>query len=507
MLSDRRPAWRNVQMYLGMAAAVLFALTSGCGQMDPAPGELAGEQALPPPALSTLTQQPLTADPEAGIQDPTAGRSPSAPIGIHIKEAGNPAALTLLSQTGGLWTHYDGFRWDLIEPQSTDPGTYLWETVADEEIIQLNRAGFKVIGIVRLAPDWAQKYPGVYCGPIAEQALDRFAQFLNQLVSRYSQPPFDVHHWEIGNEPDVSRDFVRPRSVFGCWGELSDPDYGGGYYAEMLKRAYPQIKSADPAAVVLIGGLLMDCDPVNPPETFPGSGERKDCTPSRFLDGILSSGGGDYFDGVAFHTYDYYQNETGKYGNSNWHSNWDTTGPVLRAKSRHLRDILSTYGLSDKLLFDTELALLCGRTGNEPECATESFQLTKASYLARANAAAVAESLTVSMWYNLEGWRGSGLVSDDMQPTVALNAFLASATWLKDVAFLQEVTSLPGIQGFEFIRADTRRFWVIWSQDGGARTVQLPSIPVKLADVFGLDLPASQTITVDYSPVYVEWAP
>lgn len=475
--------------------------------MDPAPVELSGGQTLPPPALSTLTQQPLEGIPEVGTQEQPTPRSPSDPVGIHLKDTGNPEALALLSPAGGLWTHYDGFRWDLIEPQLTDPATYLWETIADEEIIQLNEAGFKVIGIVRLTPDWAQKYPGIYCGPIAEQALDRYAQFLNQLVSRYSQQPFNVHYWELGNEPDVSRDFVRPRSVFGCWGELSDPFYGGGYYAEMLKRAYPQIKSADPSAIVLIGGLLMDCDPVNPPETFPGSGERKDCTPGRFLDGILSNGGGDYFDGVAFHTYDYYQDELGKYGNSNWHSNWDTTGPVLIAKTRYLRDTLSAFGQPDKLLFDTELALLCGRSGAEPECMTDSFQLTKASYLAQANAAAVAEGLAVSMWYNLEGWRGSGLMSDAMQPDLALNAFNTSATWLNHVAFLQEVTSLPGIRGYEFVHEDNRRLWVIWSQDGRARSVELPSIPEKLADVFGLDLPLSQSITVDYSPVYVEWAP
>ena len=39
----------------------------------------------------------------------------------------------------------------------------------------------------------------------------------------------------------------------------NDPYYGGGYYAEMLKIVYPQIKAADPEAQILIGGLLLFC--------------------------------------------------------------------------------------------------------------------------------------------------------------------------------------------------------------------------------------------------------
>jgi hypothetical protein len=47
---------------------------------------------------------------------------------------------------------------------------------------------------------------------------------------------------------------------------VSDPvtlNFGGEYYGNMLKIVYPAIKSADPQAQVLVGGLLLDCDPVN----------------------------------------------------------------------------------------------------------------------------------------------------------------------------------------------------------------------------------------------------
>ncbi len=88
-------------------------------------------------------------------------------------------------------------------------------------------------------------------------------------------------------------------SVFGCWGNPNDPYYGGGYYAELLKRAYPAAKAANPQAIVMNGGLLLDCDPRYPP---PG----KDCLPAQFLEGMLRNQGAAYFDILAFHGYPYY---------------------------------------------------------------------------------------------------------------------------------------------------------------------------------------------------------
>ena len=53
-----------------------------------------------------------------------------------------------------------------------------------------------------------------------------------------------MHHWELGNEPDVDPDLVPPDSIFGCWGEISDREYyGGKEYGNMLKLVYPAINS------------------------------------------------------------------------------------------------------------------------------------------------------------------------------------------------------------------------------------------------------------------------
>src|SRR5690606_32739206 len=127
--------------------------------------------------------------------------------------------------------------------------------------IQFSEQKLTPIIVISHTPTWAQQVPGASCGPIKPTALADFAKFMGEMASRYSKPPYNVHYWEIGNEPDVAPEQVPNDSVFGCWGNMSDPYYGGAYYAEMLKVVYPAIKKADPLAQVVFGGLLLDCDP------------------------------------------------------------------------------------------------------------------------------------------------------------------------------------------------------------------------------------------------------
>jgi hypothetical protein len=274
----------------------------------------------------------------------------------------------------------------------------------------------------------------------------------------------------------------------------------------MLKAVYPQIKAADPAVQVLVGGLLLDCDPLNPPESQPGSGQPKDCTPAKFLEGILANGGGDYFDGVSFHGYDYYADSLGKYNNGNWNNSWDTTGPVLVAKANYLRNLLAQYGHPDKYLLNTENAILCGRDGKEDICQAEDFGLTKAYYLAQSFAAARAAGLRANIWYSLKGWRGSGLVDSNLQPNLAYQAFEFSAEQLEGAAYSSEVTMFPGIKGYEFTRGGSRT-WLLWALDDQTHSIILPEMPAAISDAVGTPLPLSQELQITLAPVYVQWAP
>jgi hypothetical protein len=221
-----------------------------------------------------------------------------------------------------------------------------------------------------------------------------------------------------------------------------------------------------------------------------------------FLEGILRNGGGSYFDGVSFHAYDYSgPGALGQYGNGNWDSGWNTTGPVLIAKARYIQDLLSQYGVSGKFLMNTELAVLCNA------CSSDSiFETTKAYYVAQAYAAAKAEGLRANIWFSVMGWRNSNLLNTDLSPRPAYTALQFSRSELQDASFVRDITEYTGVKGYEFQRGD-RRIWVIWSLDGNQHTLNLPGVPVAAWEVLGGSVPPAASMNIDLNPNYLEWTP
>jgi hypothetical protein len=351
---------------------------------------------------------------------------------------------------------------------------------------------------VRSTPEWAQKVKGYSCGAILPEKLTAFATLMHDVVKRYSVPPYNVKYWELSNEPDIDPSLVPNDSMFGCWGDVNEETYGGEYYAEMLKQVYPRIKEADAESVVLVGGLLLDCDPVNPPGG-------QNCAPARFLEGILRNGGGDFFDGVSFHAYDYYDPPSG-YSNKNWHSTWNATGPVQVSKAQYLSSVLRSFGYPEKYLINTESGLLCGSTGTEPECQTENFNKTKASYIAQVNVTTLSDGLLANVWYSLTGWRGTALVNESLEPLPAYQAYQYSAETLLGASYRQEINIFQGVRGYELSKGE-RRIWILWSLDGQDHIIKVPKTPLSIHDVFGSVLPIANDVTVTLTPLYIEWTP
>jgi hypothetical protein len=479
-------------------------------------------------ACSTRTRPEIVSDPESGIAPlvptPTFGGIPAdsfpgddlpadapgvdigssinAPyLGIHIDDHTAPEQLAYFISSGASLSRFDRFYWDLIEPVPQTPAIYDWSSVDEASLINVSEIGIDFIGIILFAPPYAQKYPGSVCGPIAEDQLERFGQFLYTLVSRYSQPPYNIKYWEIGNEPDIDYAFVN-RYGFGCWGDPNDTYYGGGYYAYMLKHAYPMIKAADPQAQVLIGGLLLDCDPRNPVETSPGSGILKNCSSSLFLEGILENGGGEFFDGISFHAYDYYSFEEGKYSNQNWLSASDTNGSVAIHKARYLRERLAAHGLDSKYIMNTESALICGSDGKDPGCQAGEFARTKAAYTVHTNTIAFQLGLRANIWYSLMGWRASELLDTGYTPLPAYEAYRFNTSVLGNASFTREVLDYPNMFIYEF-ETPMGTLWIIWSRSGRTESIFLPSNPNDAYDIYGNRIPAIQEISTNYSPIYI----
>jgi hypothetical protein len=407
----------------------------------------------------------------------------------------------LLDDTQAHWVHGIFVPWADVEPTM---GARNWSAIATDEQKMRTAAEnqFSSVVLVRKTPSWAQLYPGVECGSIHPSNLDEFATFMSDLVTRYSQYPYNVKYWEIWNEPDVAPSEVPANSYLGCWGDILDDYYGGGYYADMLKAIYPAIKAADPEAQVLIGGLLLACDPT---KFDPG------CEPSLFLEGILDNGGGDYFDGVGFHSYDYYNNLLGRYGNGSWDSFWDADGPVIIAKADYLRNLLSTYGVTGKFLFNLESAVLC-----EPDWVTcdSTFETTKAYYVAQAYAVSIAKNILGNSWYGLRvsfygptNDRNSSLIEDDLDPLPAYHTFKFASSTLRDSSFVRELTEFADVRGYVFDRGD-RKIWVLWSADGADHGITLPSTPLAAhriaTDGTASSISLSTSLNVTIAPIFLE---
>jgi hypothetical protein len=412
--------------------------------------------------------------------------------------------IALIQASGSDWARRNALFWSVVEPGQ---GARDWGAVAwlEAELAEASAQGLEMILIVRSAPYWAQKIKGYPCGAISAESFPAFAAFMADVVRRYGAPPFNIRYFEIWNEPDVAPQLVAPDFPFGCWGDQKDADYyGGAHYGAMLKAIYPAVKAVDPEAQVLIGGLLLGCDPTNPPESPEGSGKLADCTPALFINGILESGAGDSFDGVSFHAYDYYYAELGNFANPNWHSSWNTTGPTLVAKTDYLRNLLAAYGLADKYLLNSESALLCGRDGYEAVCQKDDFQLTKAYYLIQSYTLARVKGLVANIWYNLPGWRASALLNPAGEPLPAYQALQFNTQKLDDTAYLGELSGYPGVRGYLFGQGGDQ-VWVVWSLDGSQGSITLPAAPDAVYDAFGEKLTASAQIPITLAPIYIEW--
>lgn len=386
-----------------------------------------------------------------------------------------------------------GVKWYLVEPVE---GERLWSALSlvETRLQKYAQAGIQVILVIQGTPSWAQKEAGYLCGPVRQDKLAAFAQFMEDLVARYSQSPYHVKYWELWNEPDIDPSLVLQDSGFGCWGDADDPFYGGGYYSEMLQVIAPRMRAVDPDARVLIGGLLLDCDPRNPPQG-------KDCASSLFFEGILQ---GDAtaasFDGISFHAYDYYAGGAGNYTNYGWSTTDESRQPLLVPKAKYLNELLDQYQVNGKFLMNTENGLLCDDYQDNP-----TFEFTKAYYVTYAYVSAFVEGLQANIWYHVYGWRGSALFDSDDQPLPAFFAFRFGIQELNQAVFQREVKDFEGIRVYEFFR-DDRIIWVIWSGDGQTHSmIPLPGVPVAIYDPFGE--PVGALTEIDIVPLYIEMIP
>ena len=331
-----------------------------------------------------------------------------------------------LMDSGATWLRI-AVHWSSIEPNNTSPSAYLWEQ-ADKPLGAAEiRGGYgvRVIGTIETAPVWARYDSFKADGPINAANMPDFKEFVGALVERfdgdgYMDAPGSpiVDYWEFYNEPDR-----RLATTDGRWGDHP------AEYAAMLAAVYPVVKSANPNAKVVFGGLAYDF--------FTDQGGPFIRT---FLDDVLAAGAGDHFDVFNFHTYPLFA--------SNWLAAGES-GAGLYQKSQYLRAKLQAVGLHKPMIV-TE----AGWHSNSPPGLPSSPE-TQSRYVAQLFTQSLAADIDVMTWWMLydpgEGSADFGLVTRDAEP-------------FRKPSFLAYQTIVNQLTGKEFVRtlppSETKNGWM-----------------------------------------------
>jgi len=430
-------------------------------------------------------------------------------FGVEITKSG---FMDEADSAGNHWVRYNGLLWSQVQPYN-DPQLD-WNATLDADLIKASEAGMEVILIVRSTPTWTQKYPGYYCGPPAD--LKAFANFMSSAIKRYSYPPYNVKYFEIWNEPDLDP-YVTPEfskiSPYGCWGNAKDEYYGGGYYAQMLEEVYPAMKTANPKVNLVLGGLLLDCDPRNVGLEYCPTVERTKAP--KFFEGILLNGGGAFFDVVSFHGYPNYKIGVNPIQSEKYFVNWRAAGGLVEGKLDYINYVMNHYGIN-KPIFHTEGGLILPYS-DPPLPSTPEFEAAKANYLPWLFARNWANGLPVTNWFTLNypGFRMSSLLNVTGQPLPAYLAYslmteklgkaeFVSYTVLGEVYQDPEIYDPNEIHRFEF-KTNEKRIWLLFgTRDNNSRTITVPAKFIKAYDIVGSSVyPEGDTITFQ-RPIYIE---
>lgn len=194
--------------------------------------------------------------------------NPNFAAGVNIADL---ATAYLVNDLGFNWAK--GYvNWQTVEPK---PGEYRW--VDPDNIVKaFGDQQVKILLRIHGTPEWARPSDTHLSHPPTN--INDFAKFMMALAARYKG---QVAAYEIWNEPNLDYE----------WGYLP-PDPAA--YTRLLRAAYTAVKQADPAALVVSGGLATT-----------GQGSATAYGDLEYLQGMYRAGAKGYFDALGSHPYAY----------------------------------------------------------------------------------------------------------------------------------------------------------------------------------------------------------
>lgn len=330
--------------------------------------------------------------------------------------AGSAATWTGLALAAGARIDRWELRWDRIEPRRG-----AWNFGADDAAVsQPAAAGMDVLGILIGTPAWATA-PGQKPGNGVPRGLglpvddprNLWATYVHATVRHFTG---QVRAWEIWNEPDLA---------FFWSGNATD-------YAALVSVAYRVIKEIDPAATVVLAGM------VTPDLRFFG----------QVLD-ALRTARPTPFDAVSWHAYG--------------------PAPALYRNLLAVRAALRARRLGLTPIWVTESGFPASNPAGEPRQAAYVLQTTAYALLAGAARVYIyraSDDTTSKQW---------GLMTAGGQPRMGYVAFQVAARYLSGVQDIVDAST----GGIERIVAYTpaRAVVIAWSKALGDARTQLPWTP------------------------------
>lgn len=367
------------------------------------------------------------------------------PYGVQIWWA-NSTTLNRMTGMGTRWVRLP-LSWRSIEPENTTPENYTWSAGFEQQLIALSAAHIRVILQFGDNPSWAATYLN---GPIDLVEIGQVTEFMQAVVARYSQPPYNVKYWEIYNEPDN--------------GNVLYAEQGAGYfgytpeaYVDILEAIYQPVKAADPSAQVLLGGLAYDAWP--------------DPFVEDFLDQVLINGGAAYFDQMNFHYYMAFS------------ANWEPYGHDILGKLAYLHDKLAEYGV-DK-------PFVCTETGWYSNLG--SSKEIQSRYVVQAFVRGMTTDMDVLIWFmlvdNPNDLYASGLLDHHLNPKPSYYAYQTLTTQMFGAEYIRTLdpaqTGSDQMEAYEFATPTGCTIVIAWTNDSVTHELEIQTPHLILIDKFG----------------------
>lgn len=243
---------------------------------------------------------------------------------LGLSSADLNARLNDMASLGLGWIRFD-IQWDYVQPNNAT--TYNWAAL-DRVVAAAKAHHIQILAILDYTPQWA-RVSG--CPSGTDKCLPAnpllFANFAKAVVTRYS--PQGISDWEIWNEPNLRK--------------TVQPGNSAAAYEKLLQESYIAIKTVDPDATVMIGGLS------------PAATENGDIAPIDFLTQLYADGAEPYFDALAFHPYTYPTMPSNFHPWNGW-SQMAQTNPSLRS-------VMTANGDDNKKIWITEYGAPTGGPG------------------------------------------------------------------------------------------------------------------------------------------------